>query len=76
MDEIGAKSELIIQTMTRYEEDHSSLMAELDSCKKELEKYRKEKSKTKWALITCVVVSGVSLVAIVVIAILIALGIL
>lgn len=71
IDEIDDKAHQIIETIHKYKEDHSSLMNKLEECKGELEKYKLEKKNTNKLLLTCAIVTGVAVIAMVVLILLI-----
>lgn len=71
IDEINDKAHQIIETVNGYKEAHSSLMNKLEECKCELEKYKSEKKRTNRLLLACGIVTGVAIIAMVVLVLLI-----
>ncbi len=69
--EIDSKAELIIQTINCYKQDHANLMKKLDDCQKELEKYKNEKRRINMILLSCGIINGIAVVAMVMFVILI-----
>lgn len=56
----------MIETINGYKEVHSSLMKKLDEYMCELDKYKSEKKRTNKLLLACGIVTGVAVIAMVV----------